>query len=529
MSEPGEVSRPAVSERPEPPHHADGEWHRLHPLTPLARGWTVVAAVLFVLTQNVSGTAAGWTATGVLLAGAVVVGLIYGLFSWWFTRYRIEEDALRLDTGVIFRRSRRVRLDRLQAVDVVRPLIARLLGLAELRLEVAGGSSSEAPLAYLSERNAQVLRATLLARAAGVRPDAPEADEQVLVRVPPDALIRSQLLSGSAIFGILLVIALISGAIGLHTPFIFIGAVPTLIALATSEFRAFSTHFDFVVAESADGLRLRHGLLEHRSQTVPPGRVQALRIVQPLLWRRWDWVKVEVNVAGYAPGGGEDGTSRTSVLLPVAPRATALGVVGRVLPGVDIDAVALVGLPVRARWVRPIGWRFAACGADERVFVSKRGRLRRELDVIAHGKVQSLRLSSGPIRRRLGLATVHLDSTPGPVKVHAPDRDAVEARRIVEAQAERDRTARRAAGPERWMTAHVQPAHIHTGPAQPAPDQVDQPPPSEPPPGPPAPSPPTPGPSAPSPPTPGPSAPVQPGPGEPAPAGAERTGFDHAD
>jgi putative membrane protein len=521
VSEAGEFDRP-VRERTEPPHYADGEWHRLHPLTPLARGWTVVAAVLFVLTQNATGSATGWTATGVLLGGAVVVGLVYGLFSWWFTRYRIEQDALRLDTGVIFRRSRRVRLDRLQAVDVVRPLIARLLGLAELRLEVAGGSSSEAPLAYLSERNAQVLRATLLARAAGVRPDAPEADEQVLVRVPPEALIGSQLLSGSAIFGILLVIALISGAVGLHTPFIFLGAVPTLIALATSEFRAFSTHFDFVVAESADGLRLRHGLLEHRSQTVPPGRVQALRIVQPLLWRRWDWVKVEVNVAGYAPGGGEDGTSRTSVLLPVAPRATALGVVGRVLPGVDIDAVALAGLPARARWVRPIGWRFAACGADERVFVSKRGRLRRELDVIAHGKAQSLRLSSGPIRRRLGLATVHLDSTPGPVRVHAPDRDAVEARRIVEAQAERDRSARRVAGPERWMTARVQPwPAVEPGPPVQPPPAVQ------------------PGAAVQPPPAGQPGAAVQPGPtiqppppvppAHSAPAGAERPGLDHAD
>ena len=455
-----QTPHPPVTQAPDPPpigqsHYADGEWHRLHPLTPFARGWTVVAAVLVVLTQNASGAAAGLTVTGVLLGSAILIGLVYGFLSWYFTKYRIEVDALRLDTGVLFRRSRRVRLDRLQAVDVVRPLIARLLGLAELRLEVAGGHKSEAPLAYLSERNAQELRATLLARAAGVRPDTPEADEQVLVRVPPEALIGSLVLSGSFIFAVVLVVALVSGAIGFHTPFIFFGAIPTLIALATAEFRAFSTHFDFVVAESADGLRLRHGLLEHRSQTVPPGRVQALRIVQPLLWRRHGWVKVEVNVAGYAPGVGEDGTSRTSVLLPVAPRETALGVIGRVFPGVDIDAIPLAGLPRRARWLRPVTWPYAACGADARVFVSRRGRFRRELDVIEHGKAQSLRLTSGPLRRRLGLATVHLDSTPGPVRVHAPDRDAVDGRQILEAQAERDRAARRRATPERWMTARA--------------------------------------------------------------------------
>ena len=183
---------------------ADGEWHRLHPLTPLARGWTVVAAVLVLLSQNAAMSAdTGLTVTGIVLGSAILIGLAYGFMSWYFTRYRIEPDALRLDTGVLFRRSRRVRLDRLQAVDLVRPLLARLLGLAELSLEVAGGSSSEAPLAYLSERQAQELRATLLARAAGVKPDAPEADEQVLVRVPLGALVGSILLSGSTMFALL--------------------------------------------------------------------------------------------------------------------------------------------------------------------------------------------------------------------------------------------------------------------------------------------------------------------------------------
>ncbi|MCI0689581.1 MAG: PH domain-containing protein [Sporichthyaceae bacterium] len=433
----------------------DGEWHRLHPLTPLARGWTVVAAVLVLLSQNaVTSADTGLTMTGIVLGAAILIGLVYGFLSWYFTRYRIEPDALRLETGVLFRRSRQVRLDRLQAVDVVRPLLARLLGLAELSLEVAGGSSSEAPLAYLSERHAQELRATLLARAAGVKPDAPEADEQVLVRVPLGALVGSVMLSAGTMFALLVVFGLAASAI--WQPAILIGGLPALIGIVTTLFRSFSNGFDFVVAESADGLRLRHGLLEHRSQTVPPGRVQALRIVQPLLWRSRDWVKVEVNVAGYSPGVGEDGTARTSVLLPVAPRPTALGVISRVLPGVELDAVPLIGLPRRARWLRPVTWPNVACGADGSVFVSRRGRLHRVLDVIPHGKPQSLRLTAGPLQRRLDLATVHLDSTPGPVRVHAPDRDAAEARQIVEVQAERARAARRLAGPERWMTSSAQ-------------------------------------------------------------------------
>lgn len=431
--------------------HAAAEAHRLHPLTPLARSWQVLAVLLLVFAQDAASDF-NIVTVAVVLAVAVPVIMMYGFLSWWFTRYRIEGGDLYVESGVLFRRSRRVHLARLQAVDVVRPLIARLLGLAELRLEVAGGEKTEAPLAYLSERAAQQLRAELLARAAGIAPDAPEAPERVLVTVPTSALVTSLLLSGSTIGGVVFILAVVTltavtRQVGALFPLI-VGAVGYTGAL----FRSFSRGFDFTVAESPDGLRLRHGLLEHRSQTVPPGRVQAVRMVQPLLWRRHNWVRVEVNVAGYA-SGGEGGTETTSVLLPVAPRDLAAQVISRLVPGADGDSVRLTRAPRRARWLRPVTWRSIACGADDSIFVAKRGVLRRELDLIRHEKTQSVRLTQGPIQRRLRLATIHVDSARGPVHVHVPAWDADDARAIVEAQAERARRARRAAGPERWQAS----------------------------------------------------------------------------
>ena len=70
----------------------------------------------------------------------------------------------------------------------------------------------------------------------------------------------------------------------------------------------------------------------HRSQTVPPGRVQALRLESPLLWKRWGWARVIVNVAGPA---GEDGAERPSIVLPVAPLPVARAVLAHALPGID--------------------------------------------------------------------------------------------------------------------------------------------------------------------------------------------------
>ncbi|MDQ1627938.1 MAG: putative rane protein [Actinomycetota bacterium] len=431
------------------------QFRRLHPLTPVLRGWKVFAAAVALGAQQAYGrdTPIGWLLLAV--AASIPIGVVYGFVSWRTTRYRIDSEDLRLDTGVLFRRSRQVRLDRLQAVDVVRPLVARALGLAELRLEVAGGSSAEAPLAYLSEPAAQRLRAELLARAAGLHHETPEAPESVLVKVPLRRLVEGQVRSVGLIAAIVVLVALIAVAATTgQWSVLGVFVLPALFGIVPALVRTVIVHFDFTVAESPDGLRLRHGLLETRAQTVPPGRVQAVRLVQPLLWRSRDWYRLDVNVAGYAG----DGQSQTSVLLPVATRDEAFAVLRRVLPDVDLGAVATYGVPGRARWVDPVSWTGNAAGADDKVFVARRGRLRRETDVVPHERVQSVRLTQGPIQRRLSLATVHVDTSPGPVHPTAHHRDAADARALLDAEVTLARRSRAGARPDRWMRPPERPA-----------------------------------------------------------------------
>jgi len=434
------------------------DFRRLHPLTPVLRGWRVLA-VLFALVLQNSIRSPGAVELLVFLGVGVPVALAYGWLSWRFTRFGVVDGDLTLETGVLFRRSRRVSLARLEAVDVVRPLIARALGLAELRLEVAGGST-EAALAYLSEPHAHRLRSELLARAAGIDATTPEAPEHVLVRVPLSAVVWSSVLRGPVIVGILWLVLVIIGA-AVIGEFAALGlVVPLALGTGGALVTYVMSNFDFTVAESPDGLRLRHGLLETRAQTVAPGRVQAVRIVQPLLWRRRGWVRVDVNVAGY--GGGES-SGQSTTLLPVAPRPVALRVLAHVLPGVDIDAVPLTGVPPQARWRAPVQWRQLGVGADEHVFVARRGRFFRELMAVPHARTQSVRLTRGPWQRHLGLATVHVDTAPGPVRVDAAHRGAMEARQLVEAQAQRAQQARAIAVPQRWMTTAQSPPVLEQG------------------------------------------------------------------
>ncbi|MHC5909023.1 PH domain-containing protein, partial [Streptomyces sp. S6] len=167
LSKPAEPAAPVVEQR-------------LHPVTPFRRAWAPVAVL------------AGWavhdpnaaqeqltrlTSTTLLIAIAVVVpaSALYGFLSWWFTHFSVTDTELRIRTGLVFRRTAHIRLERVQAIDVSQPLLARVAGVAKLRLDVIGTDDKD-ELAFLGEREARALRAELLARAAGF---APETAQQV--------------------------------------------------------------------------------------------------------------------------------------------------------------------------------------------------------------------------------------------------------------------------------------------------------------------------------------------------------------
>ncbi|MFK0221552.1 PH domain-containing protein [Streptomyces vinaceus] len=425
---------------------------RLHLLTPLRRAWVPIGATVGVAVQQadqVQRWASGLSVTlrALALAALVVVFGVYGFLSWWFTHYAVTDTELRIRSGLLFRRTAHIRLDRIQAIDVTRPLLARVAGVAKLRLDVIGTEDKD-ELAFLEEREAVALRAELLARAAGFAPaeavSLGEAPQRELLRVAPRDLLVSLLLTLSAWgalaagIGVPVAVWWFSG-----NPWATIATVlPMLGGLWSGTVGRFLGEFDWRVAESPDGLRLDHGLLDRAHETVPPGRVQTVRIVEPLLWRRRDWVRVELAVAG----------SKNGVLVPVASREAARAVVARVLPGADLAALAFGPSPkTGSRWVVPVWWRGYALAVSADVFAARKGLLCRRTEIVPHAKVQSVRLTQGPWARVHGLADVHVDNGAG-ATVTARLRPAAGAAELLDAQAARSRTSRADARPDRWMT-----------------------------------------------------------------------------
>lgn len=148
------------------------------------------------LTQAFDENSSYLSATYSQLIGFAVLVLILvgGSIDWWFTRYSLDDLAIHRRSGFLFKKNRTIRLESVQSVDISRPLVTRLLGLSELRFEVADGSSEALHIKYVSARKAEVLRRTAMAsinllrsEAAGRPVDVLPGSMQISAERMPDA------------------------------------------------------------------------------------------------------------------------------------------------------------------------------------------------------------------------------------------------------------------------------------------------------------------------------------------------------
>jgi putative membrane protein len=262
--------------------------------------------------------------------------------------------------------------------------------------------------------------------------------------------------------------------------------IPAAIGLVASYWSSFNKGYNFTAAVSPDGIRLRYGLLDTQAQTVPPGRIQALKVSQPPLWRMFGWYRIQVNVAGYglASSAGE-GSARTT-LLPVGSLADVMEILALVLPdpgtqdpvgvftagisgladpagtpgiagGQDADG-GFVTSPRRARLLAPLGWRRNGFTATETALLLRSGRWWRNFVVVPHQRTQSMALQQGPLARRFRVADLVLHTTAGPVAPRLIQAGLDEARTLFDAQSARARAARKRQKSEHWLEPAAQPA-----------------------------------------------------------------------
>jgi putative membrane protein len=423
---------------------------RLHPLTPLLRGARLVVLAIAAISWR------GYQDLGaerwlLAIAGLMVLVLIGSVVTWLVTGYHVVDRELRIYQGLLWRSTRAIPLERLQAVELVQPLLARIFGLAELRLDVVGGDKSEAPLAFLTVSDARALRARLLSLAGRTQAIATSTAEGEAATPGPAERGVHSIDNGDLIVSQLLRPQWWAIPLAIAAPvfFFFQAADLGFIAIASmitgivgavlAPVRHVLSMWGFTVAVGHDGLRIRRGLTERRSQTVPPGRIQSTIVQWPLLWRMKGWVRVTMHVAGVR---GREELEGGGALLPVGTVPVAELTMAEATPGFVLRSVVVSPVPGRAGWLAPLRRFVLGYQLAPGFFVARDGLITRQLAIVPYGRIQSVRVRQGPLQRMLRLASVFVDTAAGPGAA-ALHRNVAEARALAAELAERSRQARR--------------------------------------------------------------------------------------
>jgi putative membrane protein len=397
------------------------------------------------------------------VTGFAALGLGLVALKWWRFTWRVDNDTLVIEQGLLERRRRIIPIDRIQSVELVRKLRHRVFGVAALRVESIGGDDAEGQLDALDPEFAEYLRSFLLRAAPATEGnegiDRDERDRgETLVRLGFGQLVVAGLTGGrvgvaAAILGFgqqlwfdrfmeieFLQPALLNQARRSLALIAILALVAIVAVFAVSVLATAVTFWNFTLTQQGQNIGVRRGLLEQRSDTIPLQRIQAVRIEQNLLRRAFGLAAMKIEVAGRAGSSGDQ--RQTDVVLPVGSLERARQLADRLL-GEDAAHTPLASMPTAARTRRmlrtvPVGVVAALPGfVDPRGFagglvilpllafavaayralgwartnghvLARSGVFVRRLWLVPAAAVQSLEASSTPFQRRRGLASVTL-------------------------------------------------------------------------------------------------------------------------
>ena len=303
------------------------EPQRLHPLTLLLRVGASLPALLVILLPILRNPGSTENLT------SLVLGVLYGLFAlpaillqYWRFSYRITPKQIVIQSGVLNRKNRSIPIERVQNTQIERNLVARMLGLAKVKIETAGSSGTEGSLEYVHLGEAQKIRQVVRSfqrESADAEADATDEDEAD-VETLLDMSLRHVLLSGAFRFS-LLYLAVIFSVLELFNPETliqrFIRAdrldwltevmfshpalaifASVLVAIILGWISGIAVHlaryYDFQLWLDGDKLRKRHGLFTVTEGTIPLDKVQTLILRTNPLMRAFGWYELKVQTIG---------------------------------------------------------------------------------------------------------------------------------------------------------------------------------------------------------------------------------------
>ncbi len=320
---------------------------RLHPGTLLIRfvrqvpEYVVGAPALIALASD----AGIWRILLIALAGAAIA-LLATLLNWLRFRYGMGEREFVIESGVLHRQRRVIPFDRIQDIDIEQRLLARLFGLAKVRIETGGAAKDEGSLDAVSLAEAHRLREVIRHQGgregAEAEGEAPPAEPE-LFRMEMPRLLLAGLFNFS-----LLYLAVLGGAFQYFDPLIdryledaknwavpsreqaaklglyfTIAALLLLVVLGviTGLIRTIARDYRFRLFRSPGGLRRQRGLFTLSEVLIPMNRVQLALVETGWIRQRLGWYSLDLQTlnADAQQSGHQDAApfARMEEILPI--------------------------------------------------------------------------------------------------------------------------------------------------------------------------------------------------------------------
>lgn len=453
----------------------DGLEHRLHPLSWLfvliAQMKQFILPLIVLLFAGRGDRNDLWS---LIAVGALALASLAEYFTY---RYTLRGDGIRIRSGWLHRSLREIPFARIHNVNLHQSLLHRLFGVAEVRLEAAGGVKPEAQMRVLRMDQALALEALVRRRGHADETSVEAEPTPPLLTLSTGELVRLGLISnrgmlvvaaalgalaqtGDDVFGVLidrwgkLAFGWLTDTIGQHShdsPLTIGLAVATLAIAALAAVRLLSVllailqFHGFVVREDEGRISVERGLLARSRSSAKRHRIQAWSLREGVLHRWFDRRSLRVDTAAGQRGAQEQHTLKD--IAPVATPQRCDELIQHFLPDAGWGALDWQPLHRRA-WLRiavpglllvllasgflygrfdawgllalalvPLQlWRAhriaGACGfaSNGRIVAWRTGWLSKTWNFAEIGKLQAARLSQSPLDRRLGMASLLLDT-----------------------------------------------------------------------------------------------------------------------
>ena len=356
-------------------------WSWLFVLVQQLRQFVVPLLVLLVFGGRSDGH--GWALMGPLVGVGVLV--VVSVLQYFTYRYRIGADAITIRSGLLQRSQREIPFARIHNVGLHQNLLHRLFGVAEVRLESAGGQKPEAQMRVLALDDALALERLVRHRGeTGTSVDAGstgtrtqvEAGDHTLLTLSSTEVVRLGLVSNrgmivfAAAFGLFWQLfpnwrmathlardsfdqaagyagSLHLGWTGMAATAMVAIAVFVALLRLLSVALAMTQYHGFRLSEAQRRLTVERGLFARMRSSVARRRIQSWYLQETLLHRWFGRRALRIDTA---IGGNEDDPRKLRELAPIATPEACDALAAHLLAGAAWPPPQWQPLPRRSWW-----------------------------------------------------------------------------------------------------------------------------------------------------------------------------------